>query len=99
VLKQQVRAEYTGRPFSAVIDDFIDKYAKVRQRQWYETQRILKKDFRAWDKWPITAIGREDIQTVLDTIKDRSLRWGTRSGGRRETSTYRLVRPSALRLI
>lgn len=53
--------------FGEVVRDFIDKYAKPRNRDWKGTERILKK-FAALNDKPITEIKRADVVKALDDI-------------------------------
>jgi integrase len=69
------------RPFSDVAAEFVDQYAKPRNRRWWETERILKKDFKTWNKWPINTIHREHVQDVLKTLKARSAKGTAANAG------------------
>lgn len=53
--------------FGEVVRDFIDKYAKPRNRDWKGTERILKK-FAHLNNKPITEIKRADVVKTLDHI-------------------------------
>ena len=50
-----------------VIPDFIDLYARPRNRDWKETQSVLQK-FKPLFSRPMDEIKRADIVRVLDTI-------------------------------
>ena len=43
--KQRARAEYHGKLFGAVADDFVETYAKRETRGWAETERLLQREF------------------------------------------------------
>ena len=50
--------------YEAVVADFIVKYAKVKQRTWRETERVLKS--LPWAEMPFTDISKRDAYAVLD---------------------------------
>ena len=52
------------RTFQAVREDFIEKYAKPRQRTWKETERILKS--LGWDDRVFAEITKTDAYDLLD---------------------------------
>ena len=52
------------RTFQAVREDFIEKYAKPRQRTWKETERILKS--LGWDDRLFAEITKTDAYDLLD---------------------------------
>jgi integrase len=52
--------------FGEVVDDFVEKYAKVRQRTWRETERTLKTNCAAWLDKPISSITKADAYDLLD---------------------------------
>lgn len=55
--------------FAAIVDEFIELYAKPRNRSWRETERILKRDFVSrWAKRDIREIGKADLTKILDAI-------------------------------
>ncbi len=53
-------------PFREVVHDFIDKYAKPRQRTWKETDRILRVNCADWLARPIASITEADVYGLLD---------------------------------
>lgn len=57
---------------AALIEEYIEKWAKPRKRSWKEDQRILKKDVEPlWRNTKAKAITRRDINLLLDKIKER----------------------------
>lgn len=52
--------------YGAVVDDFIEKYAKHKQRTWNQTERILKSTCADWLKTPITKITKKDVRDLLE---------------------------------
>ena len=56
----------------ALIEEYLEKYAKVYKRTWKEDQRILYKDIlRPWGNRKVHDITRRDIIRLLDKIKER----------------------------
>ncbi len=53
-------------PFRDVVRDFIDKYAKPRQRTWKETDRTLRVNCADWLTKPIASITEADAYGLLD---------------------------------
>lgn len=51
--------------YEYVVDQFIEHYAKPRQRTWDQTQRVLKNNCAAWLKKPMADIPHKDIRTLL----------------------------------
>ncbi len=70
--RRQVRreAERARRDtFAAVVEDFISKYAKPRNRRWAETDRIFRVNVTpAWGKRPIASIARREVIDLLEKI-------------------------------
>lgn len=56
-------------PFAEIVKDYIEKYAKPRNKSWKETERILNKDFASrWSKRDIRDISKNDLLSILDRI-------------------------------
>jgi len=69
--ERQENARLQASTFTAVADQFIERYAKKEQRRWQETKRILDVYLiPKWGKWPITEIRRVDIRARLHEIED-----------------------------
>jgi integrase len=51
-----------------VVDQFIDLYAKPRQRTWDQTQRALTQNCAAWADREFTSISKKDAYALLDAI-------------------------------
>lgn len=54
-----------------IIPEFIELYAKKRNKDWKETQRVLTK-FASLEKVPLREIKRHDVVRVLDDIAART---------------------------
>ncbi len=55
--------------FAAIVEDFIEKYAKRRNRCWAETDRTFKVNVNpAWGKRPIASITRREVIDLLEKI-------------------------------
>jgi len=58
--------------FEIFVDEFIEKYAKPRNKDWRETQRLLKREFASvWRGRDIRKIEKSDVLVVLDRIIKR----------------------------
>lgn len=56
----------------ALIEEYLEKWAKPRKRTWKEDQRILYKDINpAWGKRKANDITRREVIDLLDKIKAR----------------------------
>jgi integrase len=56
----------SGTLYKTVADQFIELYAKPRQRSWGNTKRILTKTCAAWLERDIKTITKADAYTLLD---------------------------------
>ena len=71
-LKSATRGNDTRDGFAARADEFVQKYARLRNRGWRETQRILEREFVAtWDRTPVESISKKDVIEVIDRIVAR----------------------------
>jgi integrase len=58
--------------FSSVAAEFIERYAKPRNRTWPETERLLTKaDLASWQDRDLRSITRQEIVVVLDRMVER----------------------------
>ncbi|PVE20574.1 integrase [Microvirga sp. KLBC 81] len=58
--------------FGAVVAEFIERYAKPRNRTWPETERLLTRaDLASWQNRDIRSISRQEILEVLDRMVER----------------------------
>jgi len=58
--------------FGAVVVEFIERYAKPRNRTWPETERLLTKaDLAPWQDRDLRSISRQEILTLLDLMVER----------------------------
>ena len=54
-----------------VVEQFIERHAKPKTRDWRETERMLKnKVAKAWHGRRLSKIGRADVHALLDSIVD-----------------------------
>ena len=63
--------EPVSRTFSQCRDDFIEKYAKPRNRTWQEADRTLKRYFFTLDERDIRSITKSHIHDCIDDIMRR----------------------------
>lgn len=55
--------------FAACARDYVEKYAKRRQRTWAETERVMEKlAIPAWGDKPVKEIRRRDVVELLDRV-------------------------------
>lgn len=55
-----------------LIEEFLEKWCKVRKRSWEEDQRILYKDVKPlWGKRKAKDVTKRDVLLLLDRIKER----------------------------
>ena len=58
--------------FGAVVAEFVERYAKPRNRTWPETERLLTKaDLAPWQDRDLRSITRQEILAVLDRMVER----------------------------
>jgi integrase len=58
--------------FGVVVAEFIERYAKPRNRTWPETERLLTKaDLASWQDRDLRTITRQDVLTALDRVVER----------------------------
>jgi integrase len=57
---------------ASVIEQFITRDQKPRNRHWHEVERILKRELAPWLDRPIQSITRRDVLDRLDAIADRA---------------------------
>jgi integrase len=69
----QLEAEASTRlRFGSVVAEFIERYAKPRNRTWPETERLLTKaDLASWQDRDLRSITRQEILGVLDRMVER----------------------------
>ena len=59
-------------PFENVVTEFIEKYAKPKNRSWRETERLLRRELvPRWRRRPLASLTRADIGDALDEIVAR----------------------------
>ena len=70
--KIRVRDGYDKNRFAAVLDEFVENYAKRKTRSWKETERILRSEFAdPWRQLLITQVSKQSINSILDVIVRR----------------------------
>lgn len=58
--------------FDQYIGEFIERFAKPRNKSWRETERILKREFGSrWRGRELSSIQRSDVIRVVDGIVDQ----------------------------
>lgn len=57
--------------FDGVVSEFIERYAKKRNRSWKETERILTVYFADWHGKPIDSITKGHVIDILDRVEER----------------------------
>jgi integrase len=61
-----------GSTVTELVGVFVEKYAKVNQRSWQQTERALRHDvLPAIGSLPIGSVTRRDIVRILDTVVER----------------------------
>lgn len=72
-VEQEEKEESRRSPtIRRLVDEYIEKYAKLRKRSWKEDERILHKDVVSrWGKRKARDITRRDIILLLDEIVER----------------------------
>ncbi len=62
----------TERSVEAVVEEFMERHAKVKNRNWIESQRAFDRDILPnWRNRAVHEISRADVNVCLDKIKDR----------------------------
>jgi integrase len=69
---KRVAVRAAAETVETVARNFIERYAKARNRTWRETERLIEHDILpAWGRRPITSIDQRDVNALLDSILDR----------------------------
>ncbi len=64
--KKQTKKDKTYN-FEEIVNQFIEIYAKPRNKSWHETQRILNTDFvKHWRNRDIRELTKSDVNKILD---------------------------------
>lgn len=58
----------TKKSYETIVDEFIEKYAKRKQRTWLQTERALKRHCGKWLKRPIRSITTKEIEGLLEDL-------------------------------
>ncbi|MBF0341253.1 MAG: tyrosine-type recombinase/integrase [Magnetococcales bacterium] len=72
-IEQEAKQEEKTAPtVSALVEEYIERWAKPRKRTWPEDARMLHKDIvPRWGKRKAKEITRQDIVRMLDELQDR----------------------------
>jgi integrase len=70
--REEAERAKTENGFKSVKAEFIEKYAKLRQRTWQQTENALKVAVEAWGERPIKSIRRRDVADLLDEVAARA---------------------------
>jgi len=72
VAKVDAEAKIERDRVSAVVDLFIERHAKPRQKSWAETRRVFDREvIPYWGARSLASIGRADVHELLDRVVDR----------------------------
>ncbi|MWV11149.1 integrase arm-type DNA-binding domain-containing protein [Pseudomonas sp. R-28-1W-6] len=67
--RKEAERERQLNGFTSCAREFVERYAKPRQRTWKETQRILEKlAIPVWGDKPVKEIRRRDVVELLDNV-------------------------------
>jgi integrase len=70
--KQKASLTYASRLFPIIVEEYIERYAKLQTRGWKEIARLLRVEFvKPWDKLPLESITRRDISKLLNAMVAR----------------------------
>ena len=73
--QEKKRNEREAPTLSALVAEYIERWAKPRKRSWQEDARILSKDvLPRWGALKAKAIRKRDVIALLDDIVDRGAR-------------------------
>jgi integrase len=61
----EAKVKADAQTYEWVVDQFIEHYAKPRQRTWYQTEQVLKNYCSAWRARPFADITTADARTLL----------------------------------
>jgi integrase len=67
-----VSEQATVDTVATVIEQFVERYHKPRNRHWREIQQILTRELAPWLHRPIQSITRRDVIERLEAIADRA---------------------------
>lgn len=69
---KRMAARIAAETVEAVAADFIERYAKVKQRTWPETERLIARNILPkWGRRLITSIDGRDVNALLNSIIDK----------------------------
>jgi integrase len=63
---EQLETEQASGTYGAIVDRFIELYAKPRQRTWHNTERALKAWCKPWLNKPINEITKIDAYDLIE---------------------------------
>jgi len=56
------------RLFGAAVDEYIEKHARPKNKDWRTTESILNRTYAAWHDRELSSISREDVIAAVDQI-------------------------------
>jgi integrase len=72
-LGDRVAAAPRRRMVGATVDEYVEKYAKPKNKDWRTTRDILQREFVAvWGERTLNSISRDDVTRVVDDIVART---------------------------
>lgn len=78
-----------SREFEAVVGRFVTMYAKPNQKNWRETERLLRLNaVPAWRGRPLDNIGRADVGDLLDSLIEEDDEGNVKVSAARETRKH-----------
>jgi integrase len=61
------------RTFGGTVDEYVEKYARPKNRDWQTTRDILVREYvSAWAERPLASLTQEDVMRVIDRVVARS---------------------------
>lgn len=72
-ITDRVAAAPRLRAVGATVDEYIEKYAKPKNKDWRTTRDILQREFVAiWGERALNSISRDDVMRVIDDVVART---------------------------
>lgn len=61
------------RTFGATVDEYIKKYAREKNKDWYTTKCVLQREYVSlWSDRELTSISKDDVMGVVDRIVEKT---------------------------
>lgn len=72
-ISDMVAAAPRRRMVGATVDEYVEKYAKPKNKDWRTTRDILQREFvAAWGERALNSILRDDVMRVVDDVVART---------------------------